>query len=51
MLGWLECRWLGVFIAPNHQFNGWGRLLSMGASDSPVRHRTMSGAPATSHNH
>jgi hypothetical protein len=27
----------GVFIAPNHQFNRWGRLLSMGALDSPVR--------------
>jgi hypothetical protein len=27
----------GVFIAPNHQFNRWGRLLSMGAPDSPVR--------------
>jgi hypothetical protein len=27
----------GVFIAPNHQFNCWGRLLSMGALDSPVR--------------
>jgi hypothetical protein len=26
-----------VFIAPNHQFNRWGRLLSMGAPDSPVR--------------
>jgi hypothetical protein len=25
-----------------------GRLLSHGASDSPVRHRTLSGAPATS---
>jgi hypothetical protein len=37
MLGWLEWRWLGVFIAPNHQFNRWGRLLSMGAPDSPVR--------------
>jgi hypothetical protein len=24
----------GVFIAPNHQFNHWGRLLSMGAPDS-----------------
>jgi hypothetical protein len=24
---------------------GWGRLLSMGASDSPVRHQTLSGAP------
>jgi hypothetical protein len=27
----------GVFIAPNHQFNRRGRLLSMGAPDSPVR--------------
>ena len=27
----------GVFIAPNHQFNRWGRLLSMGAPDNPVR--------------
>jgi hypothetical protein len=27
----------GVFIAPNHQFNRWGRLLSMGAPDSPGR--------------
>jgi hypothetical protein len=34
----------GVFIAPNHQFNRWGRLLSMGAPDSPVcqpRHPTV----------
>jgi hypothetical protein len=37
MLGWLEWRWLGVFIALNHQFNRWGRLLSMYAPDSPVR--------------
>jgi hypothetical protein len=37
MLGWLEWRWLGVFIALNHQFNRWGLLLSMGAPDSPVR--------------
>jgi hypothetical protein len=28
---------VGVFIALNHQFNRWGRLLSMGAPDSPVR--------------
>jgi hypothetical protein len=27
----------GVFIAPNHQFNHWGWLLSMGSLDSPVR--------------
>jgi hypothetical protein len=26
----------GVFIAPNHQFNRWGRLLSIGAPDSPM---------------
>jgi hypothetical protein len=39
-----------VFIAPNHQFNRWGKLLSMGAPDSPVRHRTVSGAPAMSPN-
>jgi hypothetical protein len=34
----------GVFIAPNHQFNRWGRLLSKGAPDSPVcqpRHPTV----------
>jgi hypothetical protein len=37
MFGWLEWRWLGVFIAPNHQFNRWCRLLSMGALDCPVR--------------
>jgi hypothetical protein len=26
----------GIY-SPNHQFNRWGRLLSMGAPDSPVR--------------
>ena len=37
MLGWLEWRWLGVFIALNHQTAvGEGRL-SMGAPDNPVR--------------
>jgi hypothetical protein len=59
LLYWMECDecldgWsgggCGVFIAPNHQFNRWGRLLSMGAPDSPVCHRTMSGALATSPN-
>jgi hypothetical protein len=50
MLGWLKWRWLGVFIALNHQTTVGERLLSMGAPDSPVRHRTMSGAPATSFN-
>jgi hypothetical protein len=33
---------------PNHQNMAVGRLLSHGAPDSPVRHRTLSGAPATS---
>jgi hypothetical protein len=37
MLGWLEWRWLWGIYSPNHQFNRWGRLLSMGASDSPMR--------------
>jgi hypothetical protein len=27
----------GVFIAPNHQFNRWGMMLSMDAPDNPVR--------------
>jgi hypothetical protein len=31
--GWSGGGW-GVFIAPNHQFNRWGRLLSMGAPES-----------------
>jgi hypothetical protein len=29
---------------------GWGGCLSMGAPDNPVRHRTLSGALATSPN-
>jgi hypothetical protein len=37
----------GIY-SPNHQNMVVGRLLSHGASDSPVRHRTLSGAPATS---
>jgi hypothetical protein len=37
MLGWLEWRWLGVFIALNHQITVGEGLLSMGAPDSPVR--------------
>jgi hypothetical protein len=41
---------LGVFIALNHQTTVGEGLLSMGASDSPVRHRMLSGAPATSPN-
>jgi hypothetical protein len=33
---------------PNHQRSRWWRLLSHGAPDSLVRHRTLFGAPATS---
>jgi hypothetical protein len=33
---------------PNHQKWSLGGCLSHGAPDSPVRHRTLSGAPATS---
>jgi hypothetical protein len=39
---------LGVFITPTTKLAIWWRLLSHGAPDSPVRHRTLSGAPATS---
>jgi hypothetical protein len=28
---------VGGIYRPNHQFNHWGRLLLMGAPDSPVR--------------
>jgi hypothetical protein len=48
MLGCLEEWWLGGIYSPNHQHGRWGTLLSTGAPDSPVRHRTLSGAPATS---
>jgi hypothetical protein len=37
----------GIY-SPNHQKVVVRRLLSHGAPDSPVRHRTLSGAPATS---
>jgi hypothetical protein len=39
---------VGGFYRPNHQNDRWWRLLSYGAPDSPVRHQTLSGAPATS---
>jgi hypothetical protein len=39
---------VGGIYSPNHQSDRWWRLLSYGTSDSPVRHRTLSGAPATS---
>jgi hypothetical protein len=44
----LNVGWLGLFIAPTTKLVVWWRLLSHGAPDSPVRHRTLSGAPATS---
>jgi hypothetical protein len=37
----------GIY-SPNHQNMAVGRLLSHGAPGSPVRHRTLSGEPATS---
>jgi hypothetical protein len=43
--------WLGLFIAPTTKLAVWWRLLSHGAPDSLVRHRTLSGAPATSPSH
>jgi hypothetical protein len=50
--GWkLGCNewWVvGSIYSPNHQRSRWWRLLSNGAPHSPVRHRTLSGAPATS---
>jgi hypothetical protein len=44
----IECGVVGGIYSPNHQNMAVGRLLSHGAPDSPVRHRTLSGAPATS---
>jgi hypothetical protein len=44
----IECGVVGVFIAPTTKLAVWWRLLSHGAPDSPVRHRTLSDAPATS---
>jgi hypothetical protein len=37
--------WLGGIYSPNHQNDRWWGLLSYGAPDIPVRHRTLSGAP------
>jgi hypothetical protein len=44
----LNVGWLGVFKTPTTKLAVWWRLLSHGAPDSLVRHRTVSGAPATS---
>jgi hypothetical protein len=44
----LKCGGWGVFIAPTT--GSLGGCRSLGAPDSPVRHRTLSGVPATSPN-
>jgi hypothetical protein len=44
----LKVGWLGVFITPTTKLAVWWRLPSHGAPDSPVRHWTLSGVPATS---
>jgi hypothetical protein len=44
-LGPLELWWLGGIYSPQPPTSHWGRLLSMGAPDSSMRHRTLSGAP------
>jgi hypothetical protein len=41
---------VGGIYSPTHQNGRWGTLLSTGALDSPVCHRTLSGAPAMSPN-
>jgi hypothetical protein len=43
----IECGVVGVFIAPTTKMPV-GSVLSHGVPDSLVRHRTLSGAPATS---
>jgi hypothetical protein len=40
-LGSIEVWWLGGIYSPNHQKSRWWRLLSYGAPDSPVVHRTI----------
>jgi hypothetical protein len=40
---------VGVFIAPTTKSGRWEDVCRIGAPDSPVRHRTLSGAPAMSH--
>jgi hypothetical protein len=44
----IECGVVGGIYSPNHQKWPLGGCLSHGAQDSPVHHRTLSGAPATS---
>jgi hypothetical protein len=42
---------VGGIYSPQPPNNRWDSLLSMGAPDSAMRHRTLSGAPATSPNY
>ena len=49
-LGCLEWRWLGGIYSPQPPNDRWGKLLSMGTSDSQVRQRTVSDAPDMSTN-
>jgi hypothetical protein len=46
----LKCGGWGGIYSPSNQNGRWEGLLSMGAPDSPVRHRTLSGVPAMSPN-
>jgi hypothetical protein len=46
----LKWWWLGGIYSHNHQNGRWEGLVSMGAPDSPMCHRTLSGAPTTSPN-
>jgi hypothetical protein len=41
----LEVLVVGGIYSPNHQSGRWGRLLTYGAQDSPVRHRTLLSHP------
>jgi hypothetical protein len=50
MLGCMEWWWLVGIYSPQPPNSRWGILLSMGAPDSLVRHRTLSGALAMSPN-
>jgi hypothetical protein len=44
----IECGVVGVFIAPTTKIWPLEGCCRMAQPDSPVRHRTLSGAPATS---
>jgi hypothetical protein len=46
---WSGGGWGGIY-SPQPPHSRWGGCLSMGTPDSPVRHWTQSGAPATSPN-